>query len=173
MDTNDDPRDIVRPEPSPFETDKRQPVEEFPRFDDPAASSRPAQPAVSSPAPVSEPPPDDTRHTGHPDFSQDAALESPPENMGNAESVDDVDEQTRHSDGQNPPRSDHFSQEYRRDVRITQSESEPNPATQQVSGAGPAIAERSKDARATVPNRQPGAYVEDESSDEAEGGPAT
>jgi uncharacterized protein YidB (DUF937 family) len=35
----------------------------------------------------------------------------------------------------------------------------PSPAPEQVSGAGPAIAEHSKDARATTPGRTPGAYV--------------
>jgi hypothetical protein len=35
----------------------------------------------------------------------------------------------------------------------------PSPATEKVSGAGPALAERSKDAKAPSPGRQPGAYV--------------
>lgn len=34
-----------------------------------------------------------------------------------------------------------------------------SPATEKTSGSGPAIAERSKDARTTKPGRQPGAYV--------------
>ena len=34
-----------------------------------------------------------------------------------------------------------------------------SPATEKTSGAGPAIAERSKDAKTTKPGRQAGAYV--------------
>lgn len=69
----------------------------------------------------------------------------PPTPLGNSEPVDDVDEKTRHSDGHSPP-----------------FEGSPSPSTEQAAGAGPAIAERSKDAHAAVPNRQPGAYVEDD-----------
>lgn len=39
--------------------------------------------------------------------------------------------------------------------------STPSPATEKVSGAGPALAERSKDAKAPKTGRQPGAYVKD------------
>jgi len=39
----------------------------------------------------------------------------------------------------------------------------PSPATEKVSGAGPAIAEHSKDAKAPKTGRQPGAYVKDHS----------
>jgi hypothetical protein len=35
----------------------------------------------------------------------------------------------------------------------------PSPATEKVAGAGPAIAERSKDAKAPTPGRQRGAHV--------------
>ena len=35
----------------------------------------------------------------------------------------------------------------------------PSPATEKVSGAGPALAEHSKDAKAPKRGRQPGAYV--------------
>ncbi|TGQ62688.1 hypothetical protein EN829_032570 [Mesorhizobium sp. M00.F.Ca.ET.186.01.1.1] len=38
----------------------------------------------------------------------------------------------------------------------------PSPATEKVSGAGPAISERSKDAKAPKSGRQPGAYVKDQ-----------
>lgn len=39
------------------------------------------------------------------DFSQDAATNKlPPDAYGNTEPVDDENEKTRHSDGQNPPR---------------------------------------------------------------------
>ncbi|HEV2503777.1 MAG TPA: DUF2934 domain-containing protein [Mesorhizobium sp.] len=37
----------------------------------------------------------------------------------------------------------------------------PSPATEKTSGAGPAIAERSKDAKAPKGGRQPGAYIKD------------
>ncbi|AZO53470.1 hypothetical protein EN804_03000 [Mesorhizobium sp. M8A.F.Ca.ET.161.01.1.1] len=37
----------------------------------------------------------------------------------------------------------------------------PSPATEKVSGAGPAISEHSKDAKAPKSGRQPGAYVKD------------
>ncbi|ARP68432.1 hypothetical protein A9K65_034365 (plasmid) [Mesorhizobium sp. WSM1497] len=37
----------------------------------------------------------------------------------------------------------------------------PSPAPEKISGAGPAVAEHSKDAKAPRGGRQPGAYVED------------
>ncbi|PBB65289.1 hypothetical protein CK228_28960 [Mesorhizobium sp. WSM4312] len=37
----------------------------------------------------------------------------------------------------------------------------PSPSTQKVSGAGPALSEHSKDAKAPKSGRQPGAYVKD------------
>ncbi|RWC49320.1 MAG: hypothetical protein EOS55_06485 [Mesorhizobium sp.] len=37
----------------------------------------------------------------------------------------------------------------------------PSPATEKISGAGPAISEHSKDAKAPKAGRQPGAYVKD------------
>jgi hypothetical protein len=43
-----------------------------------------------------------------------------------------------------------------------QSRATPSPETRKFAGAGPAIAERSKDAKAPKPGRQPGAYVKDE-----------
>lgn len=79
------------------------------------------------------------------DFSQDAATNKRPAGgMGLAEPVDDVNEKTGHSDGRNPPKSPTAS-----------------PATEKVSGAGPAIAEHSKDAKAQTSGRQPGAYVKE------------
>lgn len=83
-----------------------EPGETFPPFDDPAFSSK---------AP-SSPPADDVSNrgfqgedpifAGHPDFSQDAAKNKPPKSgVGNSEAIDDVNEETRHSDGQNPTRS--------------------------------------------------------------------
>jgi hypothetical protein len=87
-----------------------------------------------------------TQPDANEEFSQDAATNKlPPLPFGNSEPVDDIDEKTRHSDGQSPP-----------------FEGSPSPSTEKVAGAGPAIAERSKDAHASVPDRQPGAYVEDD-----------
>jgi hypothetical protein len=97
----------------------------FPPFDDPAHSPGP-DPEPQTPTP--EQPSIDTRYAGHPHFSQDAASNTPPEGIGNSEPVDDVDEKTRHSDGQN---------------RATLPTTNPDP---QKLGAGPAIAEHSKDA---------------------------
>jgi hypothetical protein len=58
------------------------------------------------------------------EFSREAAGNRPPEGFGNSESVDDVNEKTRHSDGVDPA----------------------HPSPQQESGAGPAMARHSKDA---------------------------
>lgn len=66
--------------------------------------------------------------------SQDAAENTPPRGgMGLTEPVD-------HGDGR---------------------QATPSPAPQKTSGAGPAIAEHSKDAKAPKAGRQPGAYVKD------------
>lgn len=79
------------------------------------------------------------------EFYQSAAENKQPANgLGLSESVDDANDKTRHSDGVNPPRHP-----------------TPSPATEKVSGAGPAIAEHSKDAQAPKGGRQPGAYVKD------------
>ena len=78
-------------------------------------------------------------------FSQDAAENKPPEDgMGLTRAVDDVDDKTRQSDGQ------------QRGGQAT-----PSPATQKTSGAGPALAEHSKDAKAPKSGRQPGAYIKE------------
>jgi hypothetical protein len=64
-------------------------------------------------------------------ISQAAATNKKPTGgVGLTESMNDVNEKTRHSDGQNP------------------SVAAPGPATEKGSGAGPAIAEHSKDAKA-------------------------
>lgn len=77
------------------------------------------------------------------EFSQDAAANKKPTGgMGLTRRKDEVDDRTRQSDGQNPPR-----------------QATPSAATEKTSGAGPAIAERSKDAKAPKSGRQPGAYV--------------
>lgn len=101
----------------------RQPGE-LPSYDDPAHSNKPAGSPVQKDAPVSTPPPKDTEYAGHPEFSQDAAANTPPNGIGNSEPADDTDEHTRHSEGVNPK----------------------HPSSQQTSGAGPALAKHSKDA---------------------------
>jgi BRCT domain type II-containing protein len=73
--------------------------------------------------------------------SQEAALPKQKKTYGLTESVEDTEETTGHSDGQNPSRAT------------------PSPATEKISGAGPALAEHSKDAKAPKGGRQPGAYV--------------
>jgi hypothetical protein len=78
------------------------------------------------------------------DFSQDATNKKPADGAGLTESVNEANEKTRHSEGQNPSK------------RPT-----PSSATEKVSGAGPAIAEHSKDAKAPKSGRQPGAYVKE------------
>lgn len=132
--------------------EERHPAEKFPPFDDPAFSARSARGAVRNDAPDLPSPPEDTRYAGHPDFSQDAAgNQPPPSGSGNSEPVEDANEKTRHSDGQNPP------------VPL-----ERNPAIEQVSGAGPAIAERSKDAKVSATGRQPAAYVREDDNERGE-----
>ncbi|MFU0505803.1 hypothetical protein [Pseudaminobacter sp. NGMCC 1.201702] len=76
------------------------------------------------------------------DFSQEAAENKKSEDgKGPGRPLDEANEQTRQSDGQSAKRST------------------PNPSTEKVSGAGPALAEHSKDAKAPRSGRQPGAYV--------------
>ena len=99
----------------------------LPQFDDPADSPRPAL-TEGSTAPNPKQAPTDTGYAGHPQFSQDGASNTPPDGVGNSEPVDDGDEKTRHPDGQN---------------RATLPTTNPDP---QKLGAGPAIAEHSKDA---------------------------
>lgn len=70
---------------------------------------------------------------------QSAGMPGKPQPFGLTEPVD---EKPRHSDGQQPSRA-----------------ATPSPAPEKVSGAGPAIAEHSKDAKAPKSGRQPGAYV--------------
>ncbi|MGX8012793.1 hypothetical protein ACVDG8_029420 [Mesorhizobium sp. ORM8.1] len=73
-------------------------------------------------------------------FSQDAANnEKPAGGMGLTRKRGEVEDKTHQSDGQNAP------------GRAT-----PSSATQKTSGAGPSIAERSKDAKAPRTGRQPG-----------------
>lgn len=75
-------------------------------------------------------------------FSQEAAKnEKPEDGTGLTRPTDEVDDKTRQSDGQ------------------TGRQATPSPETQKTTGAGPAIAEHSKDAKAPKSGRQPGAYV--------------
>lgn len=127
---------------APTDEEERRPAEAFPPFDDPAFSAKPAQSPVQPTAPTYDAPPKDTEYAGHPDFSQDAALDVHPHGIGNSEPLDDVDEKTRHSDGQNPEGAT------------------PSPDMEKL-GAGSAIAEHSKDAKAPKAGRQPGAYVKE------------
>jgi hypothetical protein len=126
-DMNPNPNDSDPANRSDAEPDDR-PGEAFPPFDDPAHSSKPATPPPTDMA-THRGPPKDTQYADHPDFSQDAAENKLPSGgIGNSERVDDVNEKTRHSDGQNPSPS---------------AAASPDP---QKLGAGPAVAEHSKDA---------------------------
>jgi len=79
------------------------------------------------------------RGTG--DFSQDAATNKKPDSgIGLTRPVDEVNDKTHQSDGQN-----------RRQT--------PSPSTEKVSGAGPALAEHSKDSKAPKSGRPSSAYV--------------
>jgi hypothetical protein len=74
------------------------------------------------------------------EFSRDAAKNrKPPSGVGLSESPEETNEKTRHSDGQMPTR-----------------QATPSPDSQKV-GAGPALAEHSKDAKAPRKGRKPGA----------------
>ncbi|MDX8523657.1 hypothetical protein RFM68_03980 [Mesorhizobium sp. MSK_1335] len=76
-------------------------------------------------------------------FSQHAAdNEKPREGMGLTRRQGEVEDKTHQSEGRNPPR-----------------QATPSPVTEKSSGAGPAVAERSKAAKAPRSGRQPGAYV--------------
>jgi hypothetical protein len=78
-------------------------------------------------------------------FSQDAAEnEKPNQGMGLTRRQGEVEDKTHQSDGRDPPR-----------------QATPSPATEKSSGAGPATAEHSKDAKAPKGGRQPGAYVKE------------
>ena len=78
------------------------------------------------------------------DFSQEAAANKKPAGgMGLTRPVGEVEDRTHQSDGQN------------------RRHPTPSPSTEKTSGAGPAVAERSKDAKSPKAGRQPGAYVKD------------
>lgn len=77
------------------------------------------------------------------EFSQDAAgNEKPHVDQGLSRRQGEVEDKTHQSDGRNLPQ-----------------QPTPSPAPVKSSGAGPAVAEHSKDAKAPRSGRQPGAYV--------------
>ncbi|TPJ76333.1 hypothetical protein [Mesorhizobium sp. B2-6-2] len=79
------------------------------------------------------------------EFSQDAAgNEKPHVDPGLSRKQGEVEDKTRQSEGRNPPR-----------------QPTPSTATEKSSGAGPTVAEHSKDAKAPRSGRQPGAYVKE------------
>ncbi|RUX23124.1 hypothetical protein EOA27_01425 [Mesorhizobium sp. M2A.F.Ca.ET.037.01.1.1] len=79
------------------------------------------------------------------EFSQDAASnERPHVDPGLSRKQGEVEDKTHQSEGRNPPR-----------------QPTPSPATEKSSGAGPAVAEHSKDAKAPRSGRQPGAYMKE------------
>lgn len=125
---------------SPDDDDEDRPGENFPPFDDPAFSSKPATPAISESALGQDYTPQDPVFAGHPEFSQEAGKNRPPTGLGNSRPLDDFNEKTRHSDGQD------------------QASGVPaSPDIHNAAGSGPSIAEHSKDAKATTSGRQPGA----------------
>ena len=78
-------------------------------------------------------------------FSQEAAENQPPaDGIGLTRPLNETNAKTRQSEGRDPPKRP-----------------APGPASRKSAGAGPAIAERSKDAKAPRSGRQPGAYVKD------------
>jgi len=75
----------------------------LPAFTDPAFSSEPATPAVLPDAPIHKGPPKDTEFAGHPDFSEEAAKNRPPEGMGLTEGTDENGSNTGKSEGVSVP----------------------------------------------------------------------
>ncbi|RWB50829.1 MAG: hypothetical protein EOQ47_32010 [Mesorhizobium sp.] len=79
------------------------------------------------------------------DFSQDAAGNKKPRSgIGLTRPAGQGEDSPQRSARQNPGK-----------------EATPSPATEKTSGAGPAISEHSKDAKAPKAGRQPGAYVKE------------
>jgi hypothetical protein len=78
------------------------------------------------------------------EFSQDAAGNDRPHvDPGLSRKQGEVEDKTHQSVGRNP------------------RQPTPSPATEKSSGAGPAVAEHSKDAKAPKGGRQPGAYAKE------------
>ena len=91
---------------TPGSRDAGHPAGSLPPFTDPAFSSKPATPAVLPDAPNYPPPPKDTEFAGHPEFSEDAAKNEPPDGMGLTEPMDEGEGKTGKSEGVNVPMSD-------------------------------------------------------------------
>lgn len=87
----------------PGSPDDGHPEGSLPPFTDPAFSSKPATPAVLPDAPDYPPPPKDTEFAGHPEFSEDAANNEPPDGMGLTEAMDDGEGGAGTSEGVNMP----------------------------------------------------------------------
>lgn len=105
------------PHAPPSGADEERPAGSFPPFDDPAFASGAPGEVLLNPmrsGPIAEVEarneeqarmaPKDTEYAGHPDFSQDAAGNKPPRGIGNSEPLNDVEEETRHSEGVEPSR---------------------------------------------------------------------
>ena len=75
------PRELPRDDRQdpPTMPDEAYPAGSLPPYTDPAFSSKPATPPVAPEAPDHEAPPKDTEFDGHPEFSQDAAKNKPPD----------------------------------------------------------------------------------------------
>ena len=73
--------------------------------------------------------------------------------------ADAQDEFSREAAGGRPP-GDGMALTHKSDEKA-RKRATPSPAAQKTSGLGPAIAERSKDAKAPRSGRQPGAYVKE------------
>lgn len=110
--------------------EQRRPLEEFPPFDDPAFSPEPAQPPLGLSGAV-----EDSPNAGHSEF-EDADDDAAPvlQREGAASGFQDGAQAPGHR-------------------------APPGPAIEKTAGAGPAIAERSKDAKEPATNRQPEAYI--------------
>lgn len=71
------------------EAEEGHPAGSLPAFTDPAFSATPAGGAVQADAPAYAPPPKDTEFAGHPEFSEEAAENEPPDGMGLSEGVEE------------------------------------------------------------------------------------
>ncbi len=85
--------------------------------------------------------------------------DEPKRPYGLTEPVQDRGQSTRHYDGVQPPSNLQPSSVDEDGQPISEKRSTPSPDPQKTSGAGPAIAEHSKDAKAPKSGRNPGAYV--------------
>lgn len=111
--------------------EQRRPLEEFPPFDDPAFSPEPAQPPLGLSGAA-----EDSPNADHSEFVQgaDAAAAPALQREGAASGFQDGAQAPGH-------------------------QAPTGPALEKTAGAGPAIAERSKDAKEPATNRQPEASI--------------